>query len=41
MMIRNAALPAWQAKWIDPELPHDARPAPAFTSPAMACIPLF
>ena len=23
-MIRNAALPAWQAKWIDPELPHDA-----------------
>ena len=24
MMIRNAALPAWQAKWIDPELPHDA-----------------
>ncbi len=24
MMIRNAALPAWQAKWIDPELPHGA-----------------
>lgn len=24
MMIRNAALPVWQAKWIDPELPHDA-----------------
>ena len=24
MLIRNAALPAWQAKWIDPELPHDA-----------------
>ena len=24
MMIRNAALPAWQAEWIDPELPHDA-----------------
>ena len=23
MMIRNAALPAWQAQWIDPELPHD------------------
>ena len=23
-MIRNAALPAWQAKWIDPELHHDA-----------------
>ena len=22
-MIRNAALPAWQAQWIDPELPHD------------------
>ena len=22
-MIRNAALPAWQAEWIDPELPHD------------------
>ena len=30
MMIRNAVLPDWQAKWIDPELPHDAgtrRPA--------------
>ena len=24
MLIRNATLPAWQAKWIDPELPHDA-----------------
>ena len=23
-MIRNAALPDWRAKWIDPELPHDA-----------------
>ena len=23
MLIRNAALPAWQARWIDPELPHD------------------
>ena len=23
-MIRNAVLPAWQAKWIDPELPHEA-----------------
>ncbi len=23
MMIRNAALPVWQAQWIDPELPHD------------------
>ena len=23
-MVRNAALPAWQAEWIDPELPHDA-----------------
>lgn len=22
-MIRNAALPVWQAKWIDPELPHE------------------
>ena len=24
MLIRNAALPVWRAKWIDPELPHDA-----------------
>ncbi len=24
MLIRNAALPAWQAQWIDPEKPHDA-----------------
>ena len=24
MLIRNAALPVWQAKWINPELPHDA-----------------
>ena len=23
-MIRNAVLPAWQAKWIDPEWPHEA-----------------
>lgn len=22
-MIRNAVMPAWQAKWIDPELPHE------------------
>lgn len=25
MMIRNAGLPVWQARWIDPELPHDAK----------------
>ena len=25
MMIRNAGLPVWQASWIDPELPHDAK----------------